>query len=221
MKAIIMAAGKTGVDSADDSYGGFPTNCKPKCLLKMERNGKPILERNVKLLRKHGIEDIIVVVGYQASLITEFVKKRKLNLKLVYNPNYASAGATQSLLLALDQVEDNEEAIIMILGDVLINNAIVTKLIEADSDICVTVNISNAAELYLAKFTKNSLGDLHEMEKWIMSMGVHERGKFLAFCQHLKNLGAKEVQPSKPHVNLIREIDEWFRVARFNREEEK
>jgi len=83
MKIIILAAGRT-----DSGNYGFPANSKPKCLFHFK--GEILLERQVKMLRAAGLNDITIVVGYQEELIEQFNKVKNLGLKLVYNPTGAS-----------------------------------------------------------------------------------------------------------------------------------
>ncbi len=60
MKAIILAAGMSR------RFGEF-LGGKPKCLL--EVNGRPLLQRQVQLLRKCGIKELVIVRGYNAEAI--------------------------------------------------------------------------------------------------------------------------------------------------------
>ena len=73
MKAIFIAAGR-------GSRLGSLTEDLPKPLVDI--NGKSIIERQIELLRKKNIDDIIIVTGY---------KKEKFefkNVKYIFNPNF-------------------------------------------------------------------------------------------------------------------------------------
>jgi len=62
-KAIILAGGKgTRIKSM--------TNNLPKPMLRIQ--DKPILEHNIDLLRKYGIKDIIISIGYKGGQIKEY-----------------------------------------------------------------------------------------------------------------------------------------------------
>ena len=67
MRAIILAAG-SGLRL------GQHTKDIPKALLDI--NGKSILERQISLLRQHGINEIFVVTGYQ--------REKPINLPQIY-----------------------------------------------------------------------------------------------------------------------------------------
>ncbi len=80
MKCVLLAAGPT---LSHGTYR-FPKDAKPKCLFHYE--GEILLERSVRVLRKCGLNDIRIVVGYKKELIERFNNKKKLGLKLIYNP---------------------------------------------------------------------------------------------------------------------------------------
>ncbi len=72
MRAVILAAGM-GMRLADI------TRQVPKCLLKI--NGKSIIESQIDALVEYGINDIIVVVGYQADKVIEKLSDRAKYLR--------------------------------------------------------------------------------------------------------------------------------------------
>lgn len=95
MKAVIVAAGK--------STRLYPlTLDTPKPLLKI--NDSTIIENSMESLRKNGIQDIGVVVGY---LKEQFYKILKDKVALIYNPFYAFTNDMASLWCARDFVENS------------------------------------------------------------------------------------------------------------------
>lgn len=75
-KAVIVAAGL--------SSRLYPLTLeRPKCLLKV--CDEEILLRNISLLKKHGIEEIYIVVGYRKNDIIEAVKDDAV---CIFNPYY-------------------------------------------------------------------------------------------------------------------------------------
>ena len=67
MKAIILAAGRgTRISKI--------TNSKPKTLLKI--GNLTIIERLIYQLEKNGIEETIVVTGYESDLLQNYLKNR-------------------------------------------------------------------------------------------------------------------------------------------------
>lgn len=79
MKAIMLAAGM-GI-RLGNSEG------VPKCLL--EIGGKTLLERHFDILRHCGVEEIIIGVGYRASLVEAAIASAAgLDVRTVLNPRY-------------------------------------------------------------------------------------------------------------------------------------
>lgn len=94
MKAIILAAGK-GTRLAP------MTLIKPKPLLKI--NGRTLLENMVSVLKRNGIDDIVVVTGYKHELFDEYQKKLGFR-KFVYN-DYSTKNSSASLKFVIDEIE--------------------------------------------------------------------------------------------------------------------
>ena len=78
MQAIIMAAGK-------GSRLGNLTQDMPKSFLEIQ--GIKLIEYNIALLHAYGINDIVIVTGYQCEKIEELVKDIE-GIQCVYNPFY-------------------------------------------------------------------------------------------------------------------------------------
>jgi len=93
-KAVIAAAGLC-------SRLGPVLEGRPKGLLEIQ--GKALLERSVESLRRNGICEIAVVVGYQQDMI-----RRQLGAQAVYcvNPFYAYCNNMASLWFARAFIED-------------------------------------------------------------------------------------------------------------------
>ena len=92
VKAIILAAGQgTRLRPLTDDI--------PKCMV--EVNGKPILNRQLDTLQSAGIENIIVVTGYEENKIND------PRITKVFNEEYASTNMLYSLLCAEDYMEGN------------------------------------------------------------------------------------------------------------------
>lgn len=208
MKAIILAAGETGRTLLDAPCCGFPPQYKPKCLLKV--NGEPILDTNVKLLSKRGIQSI-VVVGYQKENVISHAQKHSLPVTFIENSQSKTAGATKSLLRGLTRVDD-DETVFAILGDVLLSDGILNRLIACEGDIAFSRNQADPREMYVAKFRKSNLGSLDKMKAYILNLDEHERGKFLGFRQYLEEHGAEDIWPNEGE---LQDIDHWSQVQQW------
>ncbi|WP_196426662.1 NTP transferase domain-containing protein [Lysinibacillus cavernae] len=127
-KAVIVAAGL--------SSRLYPlTLDKPKCLLKI--NNEPIISRNIKLLKKMGIEEVIVVTGYLNKKIENEVGD---TATFIYNPFYRHCNNMGSLYLAKHAVE--AEPFIYLHGDVVITETLIKRFLEDANN--------NSAQIHLA-----------------------------------------------------------------------
>ena len=93
MKAIILAAGAgTRLTPV--------TNGLPKCLVPF--GPEPLIDLQIRALRSAGVEDIVVVTGYEAAKIRDHCGSRVGNtgVRYVENPDYATTNSIYSLHLA-------------------------------------------------------------------------------------------------------------------------
>lgn len=88
--AVILAAGM-----GRRLHDVWPT--APKGLLPV--GNQPIIERSINQLLAHGIEQIILVTGYQAAQYQPLIQRYPA-LHPVYNPHYATSGSMYSLYCA-------------------------------------------------------------------------------------------------------------------------
>ncbi|RUT02763.1 hypothetical protein DSM106972_056830 [Dulcicalothrix desertica PCC 7102] len=120
MKCIILAAGlgrRLGQDL-------------PKCLLKF--NGKTLLERHIDNLLAGGIDEVLIVVGYQAQAIHDEIKVlgAETQVKTVYNRDYEQ-GSVLSLWYAREYLSCGEDILLMD-ADVMYHPHILERLIKTD-----------------------------------------------------------------------------------------
>jgi L-glutamine-phosphate cytidylyltransferase len=87
-KAVILAAGPGSRLLPHTAHS-------PKCLT--EIGGQPILRYQIAALHECGVDDIVIVVGYLADRIREFVDS---SVTLVENRDFASTNSSYSLWLA-------------------------------------------------------------------------------------------------------------------------
>lgn len=110
MKAVILAGGK-GTRLRPLTYK------KPKPL--MEIRGKPIIEYVIRLLRKHGVTDLIVTLEYKGEMIKKFLGDgKKFGVNIEYTWERSPLGTAGCLTLARDKLGDT---FILIGGDNVTN----------------------------------------------------------------------------------------------------
>jgi hypothetical protein len=97
MKAVILAAGE------GKRLRPF-TETMPKVMLPVAN--KPVLEYVFDAVRKSGIDEIIVVVGYKKEVIMEYFKEYK-DVKITYVTQVKQLGTAHALLQAKKNIKDS------------------------------------------------------------------------------------------------------------------
>ena len=131
MKAIILAAG-TGSRMKD------LTSNHPKCMLKLK--GKTIIEHQINLLNKCGVNDIHVITGYKEDKIRDLLKQK---CSFYYYPNFRETNNLYTLNQYINLL--NEECLILF-SDVLISEISMKNLLRDNSDFSLLVDISKCDE---------------------------------------------------------------------------
>lgn len=127
MQAIIMAAGK-------GSRLGSLTVGKPKSFA--EINGRKLIDYNLKLLEKYGVDEIIIVTGYQCEAFEELTRNMK-NIKLAYNPFYEMVNVLGSFYMGMNLLNDD---FIYLHADTICEPQIFERLVKVESDITLPVD---------------------------------------------------------------------------------
>ena len=122
MKAIFIAAG-------EGSRLGNLTKDLPKPLVDV--NGKSIIERQISLLRKNNVNDIVVVTGYKKE---KFTFK---NIEYVHNPNFREQEQTGSLMAARSKIVGD---VLIMFGDILFEEIILQQMLDSKGDIVIAVD---------------------------------------------------------------------------------
>ena len=102
------------------------TDTRPKCLLEVA--GRTLLERTVDAMRQAGISEFVVVTGYRADMIREFlnVQCSMFNVQCLHNADYAHNNNIYSLWMA-GQVVRGREFLLMD-SDILCDPAAVVRI---------------------------------------------------------------------------------------------
>ncbi|MBC8251200.1 MAG: nucleotidyltransferase family protein [Candidatus Nitrosopelagicus sp.] len=111
MKAIILAGGRgKRLRPITDKI--------PKPLILI--NGKPLIERTIKYLKKYGITEIIISSGYKSNLIEKFLKKKKnFGCEIIFSTEKIPLGTGGAIKKALRYVD--EESFLALNGDIVTN----------------------------------------------------------------------------------------------------
>ena len=122
MKAIIIAAGSA-------NRLGKLVKEKSKGLLDI--NGKTILDRQISLFKKNGINEIIIITGPNKNFGIE-------NVSYINDTNYEQHDVLGSLMVAKDEIKGK---ILTSYSDILFEESILHQLLEFSGDIGVPVDL--------------------------------------------------------------------------------
>jgi choline kinase len=167
MKAIILAAGK--------GTRLYPTTLnKPKGLL--EIGNETILDRLVRQFHDSGINDILIVVGYQKEVIINHFGD---SVRYAYYKDFSSTNNLHTLWSIRDEL--NEDVIISF-ADLVLENSILIDLIKFKSDFTMVIDTSKVLESTM----RVSIAD--NLIKNITTTSISEaNGNFIGIAKINKN----------------------------------
>ena len=127
---IILAAGK--------GERLFPkTKNLPKTLLKIQ--SKTVLTNQIDLLKNNGLTNIFVVTGYKKEKIEGL--KTRYNFHTIHNSKFDKTNMVHSLFVAINDIKNFNEDIIITYGDIIYNDKVIKKVKECKSPISVVVDL--------------------------------------------------------------------------------
>jgi glucose-1-phosphate thymidylyltransferase len=141
-KAVILAAGE------GRRLRPF-TETMPKVMLPVAN--KPVLEYVFDAVRKSGIAEVIVVVGYKKEVIMEYFKDYK-NLKITYVTQDRQLGTAHALLQAKKHIK---ESFIVLAGDNIIDPDSISKLMKDPSEYAILIKEHPYPSKYGVVFVEN------------------------------------------------------------------
>jgi choline kinase len=131
MKAIILSAGQ-------GSRLGHLVDDKPKCLI--DFNGRTLLDRQLDTLEANGVDEAVVVTGFNDDLVEEALAERSggPRVRTIFNPFYKVADNTGSLFMAREELAGD---CLVWNGDTLVSSALMAQVVGNDRPgICVTID---------------------------------------------------------------------------------
>lgn len=124
-----------------------------------------VIERLIRILKEKGIEDIIIITGYQNQYFDNLDNTD--GLQLVYSDKYKWTSTMQSLALAEQYVEDD---FFLIEGDLIFEERTFDYLLEDETKNClVLVNESGSGD--------ESLVEIRDGAVYNISKDIHQLGK--------------------------------------------
>jgi len=125
MRAIVLAAGQ-------GSRLRPLTDHRPKCLVKLA--GMSLLDRQLRVLRQAGVEDIIIVTGYQAGEI------HAPGCRLVHNPDYARTNMVATLFCAAEMITGDDDLLIAY-TDIVYEPTVLRAVMDCRKPICLPIDM--------------------------------------------------------------------------------
>jgi len=161
MKAVILAAGE------GKRLRPF-TETMPKVMLPV--GNKPVLEHVFDAVKKSGIDEIIVVVGYRKEVIMDYFKDYK-GIKIVYVEQDKQLGTAHALLQAKKLIKNS---FIVLAGDNIIDQKSISKLMNDKSEYSLLIKEHSHPSKYGVVFIEK--GNLNK----IVEKPKEEVGKFIS-----------------------------------------
>lgn len=125
MQSLILVGGK-------GSRMGSTTKSKPKSLVPI--NGKPLLEKQLNILKKFRFENIYLITGYLSSAFDY------LNIPSIFNNEWANTNMVNGLMKA-DKLLSNDTTIVSY-GDIFYEENILNSLYNCKYDFCLAYDIN-------------------------------------------------------------------------------
>ncbi len=122
----------------------------PKALLKVdEKEGLTIIEHQVMQLKRAGIDEIYVVIGYKGEKIKSILKE---NVCYIENPKFDITNSIYSVYLALPYMQDE---VLILNADVLFHIRILELLLSFEEDAVISVDSSSVLDEETMKVAVN------------------------------------------------------------------
>lgn len=173
-------------------------------------NNEPLIERTIRLLRKKGIKNIILICGYNKEKYEYLLDETIITVE---NPDYEKTGTMYSLSIAKDYITSD---FILLEGDIVFEERLLDVLINNDNSNCVTLtNLSNRDdEIYVE--TKNDY--IHNISKDIHHLNKID-GELIGITKISKVVFEKMMdrfsKGTNPYVNyeyMLLDVAETFKV---------
>ncbi|MCI8661591.1 MAG: phosphoenolpyruvate mutase [Lachnospiraceae bacterium] len=130
MKAVILNSGM-------GTRMGVLTSEQPKCMTEISYK-ETILSRQLNMLLKAGIEDVVITTGYYDNVLVNYCQSLELplNITFVKNPDFSETNYIYSIYCAREYLEGD---ILLIHGDMVIENSVLEDVMNMEHS-CMTVS---------------------------------------------------------------------------------
>ena len=175
VKGLIIAAGQ------GSRIAEFTKNKEiPKPLLKFL--GLPLIERNIILLKKAGIDEIIIVIGYKGDKVKKYLgdgRKHEVKIRYIENKEYEKGNGI-SVLKAESVLKEN---FVLLMADHIFDFEMISNLVNRNIKegcvLAVDKNLKSHISLDDATKVKEKNGKIIGMGKNIQKFNCIDTGAFL------------------------------------------
>ena len=212
MKAIILAGGRGKRLRPITDY-------VPKPLISIKNI--PIIEWQIKYLKKFGISEVIICSGYKTEMIENYLKNKKLGIKITFSIENKPLGTGGAIKKAGKKIRD--KSFIVINGDI-ITNIDLEKLLKKENSIASIQLKTNFGILQTDKDKIIKFDEKKEIKNLWMNAGIYHLNK--ETIKELPNVGdiEKTLFPDyakKEKLSTIKFTNsKWYSVDSFKDMEE-
>ena len=130
MKALILNSGL-------GTRMGEITKTHPKCMTEIDEKDT-ILSRQLKLLSKIGIKDVVITTGPFSEILIKYCHSLNLDINYIFvnNPLYANTNYIYSIYCAKNELNDD---IIMMHGDLIFTDEVLKEIYDQDKS-CIIIS---------------------------------------------------------------------------------
>ena len=212
MKAIILAGGRGKRLRPITDY-------VPKPLIPIKNI--PIIEWQIKYLKKFGISEIIICSGYKTEMIENYLKNKKLGIKITFSIENKPLGTGGAIKKAGKKIRD--KSFIVINGDI-ITNIDLKKLLKKENSIASIQLKTNFGILQTDENKIIKFDEKKEIKNIWMNAGIYHLNKEI--IKELPNVGdiEKTLFPDyakKEKLSTIKFTNsKWYSIDSFKDMEE-
>jgi len=165
LKAIILAGGRGKRLRPITDY-------VPKPLIPIKNI--PIIEWQIKYLKKFGISEVIICSGYKTEMIENYLSNKKLGIKITFSVENIPLGTGGAIKKAGKKI--NEKSFIVINGDI-ITNIDLKKLLKKENSIAAIQLKTKFGILQITDDKIIKFDEKKEIENLWMNAGIYHLKK--------------------------------------------
>ena len=189
----------------------------PKCLVKID--GETIIERQLKQIKN--VDEIIVVVGYKADEVVNFVNSLNYNVKFAYNYDYEKTATGASFEIGANMAKN--DFIIALDGDLLVHPEDMKLVLSTDDEFVCGESPTTDNPVFMVLNESGKTIDFnreHGELEWSGLAGIYKkniRSNEWYVCDVMKNiLPAKTIHIRAKEVDTINDYNEAVRWVKNN-----